>query len=117
MLVSLEKKYRTRDGCEVRIYAVDGCKPYPVQGAVLTAAGWVLRTWLYTGNSFGELDSPGDLIEVKPTHTRWYIVLADGAYGFKTKHEALLNIHQLNRAYLEHGAIVQVTFTEGEGIE
>ena len=33
-MIDMSKKYRTRDGREVRIYAVDGAKDYPVDVAV-----------------------------------------------------------------------------------
>ena len=33
MTMSMDKKYRTRDGKEVRIYAVDGCGDYPIHGS------------------------------------------------------------------------------------
>jgi hypothetical protein len=32
-MISMDKQYRTRDGREVRIYAVDGGGKYPIHGA------------------------------------------------------------------------------------
>lgn len=39
-MISMDKKYKTRCGREVRIYALDGCGHFPVQGAILTESGW-----------------------------------------------------------------------------
>ena len=33
-MIDMKKKYRTKDGREVRIYATDGVGHYPVHGAV-----------------------------------------------------------------------------------
>lgn len=68
-MIDPKKTYRTRDGREVRIYAVDGCNDYPVHGAILNEYGWVVTTWRKDGRSFRSgngRDEPYDLIEVKP---------------------------------------------------
>jgi hypothetical protein len=66
-MIELGKKYKTRDGREVRIYAVDGNVDRPVHGAVLNTEGWQPMVWCRDGrwsSCAGEL-SP-DLVEVKP---------------------------------------------------
>jgi hypothetical protein len=63
-VIDIDKKYRTRDGREVRIYALDGGGNYPVHGAFKSHTGWVVRHWPQDGiqSVFGGSD---DLIEVK----------------------------------------------------
>ena len=70
MAVSMDKQYRTRDGREVRIYAVDGCGDYPIHGAIKKEVGWDVRVWPVTGlhDSYENID----LIEVKPRIKREY---------------------------------------------
>lgn len=59
-MVDPKKQYRTRDGLEVRIYAVDCGGDFPVHGAFYNplTKKWEARIWPDTGLS--------DLIEVKP---------------------------------------------------
>lgn len=71
-MIELGKQYRTRDGCDVRIYAVDGGGRFPVHGAVkLNDGTWRQEEWTPTGSYNGEKDGHSlpndlDLIEVKP---------------------------------------------------
>ena len=64
-MIDINKKYRTRDGREVRIYALDGDEPRPVHGAFKSPTGWVVSCWRQDGI---QLDFGGhyDLVEVKP---------------------------------------------------
>jgi hypothetical protein len=64
--VDLIKKYRTRDGREVRIYATDGEIRNPVHGAILTPWGWEHHCWGQYGTKWLEKKPkhPHDLIEV-----------------------------------------------------
>ena len=45
--IDINKKYKTRSGLPVRIYAVDGGGEYPVHGAVYNAEydKWDIETW------------------------------------------------------------------------
>jgi hypothetical protein len=76
-MIDINKKYRTRAGAEVRIYALDGGGNYPVHGAFKSHTGWVVRHWPQDGiqSVFGGSD---DLIEVKPRvqRTVWLNVYA-----------------------------------------
>jgi hypothetical protein len=67
-MIELGKKYKTMDGREVRIYAVDGNMPYVVHGAIKYDCGWATVFW--TGDGVYDLDNTVpdflDLIEVKP---------------------------------------------------
>jgi hypothetical protein len=77
-MISMDKKYRTRDGREVRIYALDGISPSPVHGAFLTIDGWATCNWTKTGEKFLVGESFIDLVEVKPRikRTVWLNVYA-----------------------------------------
>lgn len=76
-MISMNKKYRTRDGREVRIYAVDGEENYPVHGAVKNAE-WSICYWIPHGKACSStIENRLDLIEVKPRIKRkiwinWY---------------------------------------------
>jgi hypothetical protein len=80
-MISKDKTYRTRDGREVRIYAIDGRGDYPVHGAIQTITGWEAHIWFKSGKSIfeDETERSGDLIEVKPRikRTVWLNVYPD----------------------------------------
>jgi|SanBayMetagenome_1026888.scaffolds.fasta_scaffold04503_6 hypothetical protein len=82
-MIDPKKQYRTRDGREVRIYAVDGGGPFSVHGAIYKPCleEWETRQWPATGH-YGskKTQSPCDLIEVKPRIKRevWVNVYPDG---------------------------------------
>ena len=66
MMISLDKKYKTVRGLEVKLYSVDvdNGGVYPVHGAVLSPSGvWVLNCWKLNGEHNGR---GGDLVEVSP---------------------------------------------------
>jgi len=65
-MIELGKQYRTRDGHEVRIYALDGDEEMPVHGAVLTKHGWKVNSWARDGRWCPNMTDGVDLIEVKP---------------------------------------------------
>ena len=71
-MIDINKKYRTRDGHEVRIYALDGNEPRPVHGAFKSQTGWVGSCWQRDGVQMVHA-GPYDLIEVKPRikRTMW----------------------------------------------
>lgn len=81
-MIDINKRYRTRDGREVRIYAVDGGGGMPVHGAVLARSGeWLTERWS-AGGEWSPQDcaaTPYDLIEVKPRIHRevWVNVYPD----------------------------------------
>lgn len=62
-MIEIGRTYRTRDGREVRIYAVDGGGHKPIHGAIREGDGWVAASWLQGGVSALHINS---LIEVKP---------------------------------------------------
>jgi hypothetical protein len=77
-MIDINKKYRTRDGREVRIYAIDGLDTHSVHGAMYTIGGWLSYTWRKDGSFFSDMDYADDLIEVKPRiqRTVWLNVYA-----------------------------------------
>lgn len=92
-MIDITKKYRTRDGREVRIYATDGADPYPVHGAIKNSDGeWCGSAWRVNGDY--KLNAPtfddNDLIEVKP----------------RIKCDVWVNVY--------HGGIVNVRYTKAD---
>ena len=72
-MIDINKKYRTRRGDEVRIYATDGSGEKPIHGAFFDTfvKGWISLVW----TEHGKVDrclrvQPLDLIEVRPRHKR-----------------------------------------------
>ncbi len=62
-MIELGKQYKTRDGREVRIYAVDGGGHKPIHGAIREGDGWFAASWLQGGVGALHINS---LVEVKP---------------------------------------------------
>ncbi len=79
-MIDPKKQYRTRDGREVRIYAVDGGNGWSVHGAVLGEAGWMATIWNAIGRRSKLDETNDDLIEAKPRIQRevWVNVYPDG---------------------------------------
>ena len=65
-MISKDKQYRTRDGREVRIYAVDGIEDYPVHAAVKGERGWKSDEYTIYGKSLSWEETEDDLIEYDP---------------------------------------------------
>ena len=60
--IEVGKTYKTRNGREVRIYAVDGGKRDPIHGAVMKTNGqWVSYSWRADGH-YLEQDSDWDIV-------------------------------------------------------
>lgn len=71
-MIEMGKKYKTRDGRDVRIYATDAGGSLPVHGAIFDddSSEWCVETWTADGRYFDDGATTGeDLIEVKPE--RW----------------------------------------------
>ena len=72
MMIDINKKYRTRDGREVRIYATDGGGPQPVHGAISGLNFWSTANWSKNGSYtvvYGQ-EHDNDLIEIRRRHKR-----------------------------------------------
>ncbi len=78
----MDKKYKTRDGREVKIYSVEGnCYDY-IHGAVMQFNGnWELRSWYKNGKEWSSEEGSLDLIEVKERKKieSWANIYPDGA--------------------------------------
>jgi hypothetical protein len=115
-MIDINKKYRTRDGREVRIYATDGRAMYPIHGAILQEHGWQQSCWAVDGlhsiSSSG--NHSGDLIEVRPRHKRmvWVNVYGDSKPALHLSRE-LADQYRLDRIACIK---VELDFEEGEGL-
>lgn len=113
-MIDINKKYRTRYGHEVRIYATDGVGKKSVHGAYFdgNVKGWISLVW----TKFGRVDAyqelqPLDLIEVRPRHKRtvWLHVFKNGSVC--STEEPAYNV--TNRLACIK---VELDFEEGEGL-
>lgn len=112
-MIDINKKYRTRDGREVRIYATDGGGPQPVHGAISGLNFWSTANWSKNGSYtvvYGQ-EHDNDLIEVRPRHKRtvWLHVWENGTVCATEE-----------SYYVPTGRIacikVELDFEEGEGL-
>jgi len=116
-MIDINKKYRTRDGREVRIYATDGGAGSPVMGAVFYTAPngqwwWESARWTEDGRyDYHGRQTNTDLIEVRPRHKRtvWLHVFKNGSVCATEE-----------SYYVVTGRIacikVELDFEEGEGL-
>jgi hypothetical protein len=114
-MIDINKKYRTRDGREARIYALNGGGMHSVHGSVLMNDGWRSCTWLFDGR-ITCADSCGDLIEVKPRikRTVWANLYIDGriTLGHPSKEDADKCADRGRLACVK----VEIDCEEGEGL-
>ena len=115
-MISVDKQYRTKNGYEVRIYAVDGNGLYKVHGAVFIHGGWHPNSWPANGKHTVNPDF--DLIEVKPRIQREY-----WANVYPMKYRPDITIHPSESEAEEKAsdaliACVKITIDceEGEGL-
>jgi hypothetical protein len=116
-MIDINKKYRTRDGREVRIYAMDGRAMYPIHGAILQEHGWQQSCWAVDGlhsiSSSG--NHSGDLIEVRPRHKRtvWMNIYGPKSFTSHISREQADNEFDDDRIACIK---VELDFAEGEGL-
>ena len=114
-MIDINKKYRTRDGREVRIYAVDGGGGCPVQGTIFSKElGWLLATWSMDGCALNDIDHPADLVEVKPRikRTVWVNVFPNAMTMYPDKEKADHYAGSARTACVK----VEIDCEEGEGL-
>ena len=106
--IDINKKSRTRDGREVRIYATDAGGKYPVHVAMKINTEWVPFNWKEDGN--GVAARGNDLIEVKEKIVRWVNVYPTGeCYAYPSKEIA-------TPARADCVACIRIEYEEGEGL-
>ena len=113
-MIDINKKYRTRDGHEVRIYALDGGEPRPVHGAFKSQTGWASCCWRRDGVQMViHAGGPYDLIEAKPRikRTMWLNLYAREDRP-STKKEADEHAFDTRLACVK----VEIDCEEGEGL-
>jgi hypothetical protein len=106
-MIDMSKKYRTRDGREVRLLMTDAGGDCPVIGAYKRCDGvWVGCDWPASGccPALSNLD----LVEVKPKRVRWINV--NPHYGFASREDADM------AAWDRRIACIRIEFEEGEGL-
>jgi hypothetical protein len=98
--IEIGRTYRTRDGCEVRIYALDAGGQTPVHGAIKRNGLWIVSSWSKEGR--WSISHPeNNLIEVKPRIQRevWVNVYRhdDGAEFFGCHEQAVADLNDTAR--------------------
>lgn len=115
-MIDINKKYRTRDGREVRIYATDGFHDHAIHGAVKNGHNWSVCGWYSDGvYARSYRNGPRDLIEIRPRHKRtvWLNVYPSSMFGYATTREkADLCASPERIACIK----VDLDFEEGEGL-
>ena len=114
-MIDINKKTRSRDGREDRIYATDGGGGCPGQGTKFSKElGWLLATWSMDGCALNDIDHPADLVEVKPRikRTLWVNVFPKATTTY---------LHRLDAdAYGSFARLacvkVEIDCEEGEGL-
>lgn len=113
-MIDINKKYRTRDGREVRIYATDGWSASPVHGAIKVEGEWRSSCWSVRG--IHHTDRAYDLVEVRPRQKRtvWVNVYESGIIpeNCSSKERADLAAACGRIACIK----VELDFEEGEGL-
>ncbi len=114
-MISMDNKYKTRNGCEVRLYAAHDRGLKPVHGASFEDGEWRSHTWTADGRAFTIGESELDLIEVKEKRVvdGWLNVYPDDdAYFYFTKEEADNGASDDRIACLH----IRQKYEEGEGL-
>ena len=115
-MIDIKKKYRTRDGREVRIYATDGQEDWPIHGATLKSFGWSSDCWTKDGSTLTNMPHSHDLIEVRHRHKRtvWLNMYGSGVVpeACSSKERADLAAACGRIACIK----VELDFEEGEGL-
>jgi len=119
-MIDINKKYRTRDGREVRIYATDGGGPCPVHGAVSGLNFWSTASWSKNGSYklvYGQ-ENDWDIIEVRPRHKRtvWLNVHVNRSVIAHNSREEADNLFCKNVATRIACIKVELDFEEGQGL-
>lgn len=118
-LIDPAKKYTTRDGRAVRIYATDAGGEYPIHGAIKNGDEWKGCDWSTTGQRHLTIpQTSSDLIEVKPEREGWVNVYAAPAGSPFSVGVAYADKQDADAQTAVGGRIacLHIKFTEGEGL-
>ena len=110
-MIDINKKYRTRDGREVRIYATDGAPSGVIHGAIKSeySDGWFPYIWGESGKHYK--DHVLDLIEVRPRHRKTvWLHVCNGGTVCATEESYYVPADRI--ACIK----VELDFEEGEGL-
>jgi len=122
----MDKKYKTRDGRDVRVLCVDADNEhFPVIGIVHGYACNFSRDGKWSETMSASGDSPRDLIEQPEEKTVWLEIFRYKHWGDNRniQIEAHNSLDELEAAVVKQQfgyqcvAIKKITYTEGEGIE
>lgn len=117
-MIDINKKYRTRDGREVRIYATDGGGYRPIHGAIKNPVGWSNISWRKNGLYVEENKCDADLIEVKEK------IKLEGVLTIYKDGSGTLHYNKATAKFHREGSCIahidiskyQIEFEEGEGL-
>jgi len=119
MSIDWDKLVQTRDGREVRIYTRAGQNSiYPVVGEVSCSVSWTVVRWTIEGRYVKNETDNNDLVNIPQQHT-YAANFYKPAPGSKRATIYLFNNRSdANEAATDSRiACIDVTFTEGEGLE
>lgn len=111
-MISKDKKYCTRDGREVRIYATDGGPSLDrIHGAVkIEGAGWTPATWAWDGSSGGrgvefDLCAMTEAKQYTKAEEDLYKALGDLPINNTFRHSASINVVLAIRAMIDEALL------------
>ena len=105
--------YRTRDGREARVYAVDGGGSHPIHGAIKTDFGWESENWRENGSVYSS-EPRGQADLMPPKRELWVIAPkdfknGDRMYGYTSSDDAIDGMNGL------YGRWAMIGYIECEG--
>ena len=114
MQITMEGKYRTRDGRAVRILCIDGPeKEWPVCGVI--DGNKEIDSWNASGN-FGIVEREQDLVPVPTKHEGWIYISPseNGTRGpiFFTREQAIFYNERMRRFRPSDIALAHVTWED-----
>lgn len=117
-IISMDKKYETRDGRPARVLCVDKGGDMPVVAII----GDYIEMYYSDGRWTNEEPVSTDLIEIKEEKPLWVTVwinssdqIVSCSFAYEEEHKYAINL--ITEARLEILATKKITYTEGERID